>query len=92
MSRFFSREGYKDGVHGLSLSLLMAFYHLMIIMYIWEEKGFPDTADRNFIGSVESEIKKQIRAITYWFANEKVKGGKTLLHTYTQRIIRKIHS
>src|SRR3989344_3756182 len=30
ISRFFAREGYRDGLHGLVLSLLMAFYHLII--------------------------------------------------------------
>ncbi len=30
LSRFFAREGYKDGFHGLMLSLLMAFYHFLI--------------------------------------------------------------
>src|SRR3989344_3085447 len=30
ISRFFAREGYRNGLHGLVLSLLMAFYHLII--------------------------------------------------------------
>ena len=31
LSRFFAREGYRDGLHGLVLSLLMAFYHLLFL-------------------------------------------------------------
>ncbi len=34
LSRYFAREGYKDGVHGLVLSLLLAAYHLVIFAYI----------------------------------------------------------
>ena len=41
LSRYFAREGYKDGFHGLMLSFLMAFYHFAIFVYIWEKKKSP---------------------------------------------------
>ncbi|MBU2632263.1 glycosyltransferase family 2 protein, partial [Patescibacteria group bacterium] len=40
ISRFFARKGYKDGLHGLVLSILMAFYHFFIFAYLWEKSGF----------------------------------------------------
>jgi len=40
LSRFFAREGYKDGFHGLMLSILMAFYHFIVFSYIWEKQKF----------------------------------------------------
>ncbi|HEX8931815.1 MAG TPA: glycosyltransferase family 2 protein, partial [Patescibacteria group bacterium] len=42
LSRYFAREGYKDGFHGLMLALFMAIYHLVIFAYIWEKKKFVD--------------------------------------------------
>lgn len=92
ISRFFAREGYKDNIHGLGLSLLMAFYHLMIILYIWEKEGFHETAHPAMLQHVEQELKRQGKDMKYWFANEKVKNEKNIIHRYKQRLIRKIHS
>ncbi|PIS15291.1 hypothetical protein COT63_00720 [Candidatus Shapirobacteria bacterium CG09_land_8_20_14_0_10_38_17] len=38
--RFFALRGWKDGFHGLSLSLLMAFYTLVTYLKVWEQAGF----------------------------------------------------
>jgi len=34
LRRFFTHEGYKDGLHGLILSLLMGFYHFVIFLKV----------------------------------------------------------
>lgn len=38
--RFFAQEGWRDGLHGLALSALMAFYTLVIYLKVWENGGF----------------------------------------------------
>lgn len=43
LSRYFARSGYKDGAHGLALSLLMSFYHLVVVLRVWEKEKFEDT-------------------------------------------------
>lgn len=78
ISRYFSREGYKDGFHGLMLSLLMAFYHLMIFANIWEIKNFADVEHEDFLNSAEDELKKAGVELKYWFTNEKIKQTKNL--------------
>src|SRR3989338_8355704 len=40
LRRFFTHEGYKDGLHGLILSLLMGFYHFFIFLKVWEKNKF----------------------------------------------------
>ncbi|MFA6533265.1 MAG: glycosyltransferase family 2 protein [Patescibacteria group bacterium] len=38
-SRFFSAEGYKDGIHGLIFSILQAFSIALIYIRLWEKQG-----------------------------------------------------
>ena len=37
LSRYFFGEGYKDGLHGLALSLLQAFSELTVYLKIWQK-------------------------------------------------------
>mgnify|MGYP001612990870 CR=1 FL=1 len=37
---FFRRQSYKDGLHGLVLSLLQAFYALIVFAKVWEKQKF----------------------------------------------------
>lgn len=73
MSRYFMREGYKDGLHGLILSVLMAFYHVMIYVNAWEKKGFSEIQDEAMIESVEGEVTHIYKELGYWFLTEKMK-------------------
>lgn len=41
LSRFFANRGFEDGLHGLALSLLQAFSHLVMYLKVWELKDFP---------------------------------------------------
>lgn len=40
--RFFRREGYKGGVRGFSLCLMMAFYRALSYIKLWEKHEFRD--------------------------------------------------
>lgn len=42
LSRFYVNHGFEDGLHGLALSLLQAFSHLIMYLKVWERKEFPD--------------------------------------------------
>lgn len=42
LSRFFVGEAYKDGVHGLALSLLQAFTEVLIYLKVWEMEKFKE--------------------------------------------------
>src|SRR5581483_11296655 len=67
MSRFFAREGYKDGVHGLVLSILLAFYHFIIFCYLWEKFNFEDKTNGSFLKDTEKEFNKVGKEMKYWF-------------------------
>lgn len=90
INRFFGREGYKDGLHGLVLSILMAWYHFMIFAYIWEKKNFKEVNNATFLGEIEEETKKSYKEITYWFFNEKIKQSKNVTEKYLLKLKRKL--
>lgn len=71
LNRFFARKGYKDGLHGLMLSLLMAFYHFLIFSFIWEKKGFVEENRENFLDEVGAEFTKSGEELGYWIRKEK---------------------
>lgn len=85
LSRFFARKGYKDGFHGLMLSLLMAFYHLVVFSYVWEKQKFKQINNKEMLVEAEREIAQSSRDMLYWFAKEKA----NLIKNPLMRIIHK---
>ena len=88
-SRFFAREGYKEGLHGLVVSMLMAFYHLIIFAKIWEIKGFNEYNANNFLEKVKDETEKTKNELSYWFWLEKFKKIKSPALKITYKLLRK---
>lgn len=77
LSRFFAREGYKDGLHGLVLSILMAFYHFLIFANIWEKQNFIQVrGDKNFSDSINSELNKSCSQLKHWIFRSKADQSK----------------
>ncbi len=70
-SRYFFGSGYKDGLHGLSLSLLQAFSELIVYLKVWEMKGFKE--ENINLNDVTSLIDKQSKDYKYWKADSDFK-------------------
>ena len=77
MSRFFAREGYKDGLHGLVLSLFMATYHLFVFGYLWEKKGF--VQENLSLKDIEKTGEKIGHEMKYWTLTAKINNEKNPL-------------
>ena len=90
LSRFFAREGYKDGLHGLILSLLMAFYHLIIFARIWENTKFEEYSSGNFLKETGSELSKIRRELSFWFKKAKMDNIRNPINKNLQRLINKL--
>jgi glycosyltransferase involved in cell wall biosynthesis len=78
ISRFFAREGYKDGLHGLVLSLLMAFYHEIVFVFLWEKEKYVQVGSEEFLTDVKKESVHIGRELAYWFTTESLKAAKGL--------------
>ncbi len=63
-SRYFFGEGYKDGIHGLALSLLQAVSELALYLKIWQKEKFKDV-DIN-IEDVASAMRAEESELHYW--------------------------
>lgn len=59
MQRFFQAQGYKDGMHGLILTILQSFYHFQVYAYYWEAMKYSD---------LESEVTIKLFPRT-WFSH-----------------------
>lgn len=90
LSRFFAREGYKDGFHGLILSLLMAFYHFLIFVHIWEIKGYKQTDGDKLLKKGKKELLRIYKEINYWIINTEIKKAKSASRKILLKIKRKI--
>ncbi|HSA84354.1 MAG TPA: glycosyltransferase family 2 protein, partial [Patescibacteria group bacterium] len=78
LSRYFAREGYKDGFHGLMLALFMAIYHFVIFAYIWEKQKFTD-GGRESVEAFEDEFKESSKEIGFWVKKRKIDNEKQVL-------------
>lgn len=64
---FFHQKGYKDGMHGLVLSLFQAFYALVFFAKVWEKKeNFKDMTPEYFLKEVIREFQKAAKDTRYW--------------------------
>lgn len=88
LSRFFAREGYKDGFHGLMLSFLMGFYHFVVFTNIWERLKFREIDNGNLLLETGKEMRKSYRDLNFWFSKEIIKNEKN----HFKKILRKLFS
>lgn len=90
LSRYFAREGFRDGFHGLVLAVLMAFYHAGIFLNIWEKERFNEQKGQNILGGFEEEIKKSSKEIKFWLNTGKVNAEKNFFRKYARKIRNKL--
>lgn len=64
LSRFFARQGFRDGLHGLTLSLLQAFSHLVLYTKLWEMEKFSQQDLK--LSEVEEITKETKKKLNYW--------------------------
>jgi (heptosyl)LPS beta-1,4-glucosyltransferase len=64
LSRYFFGEGYKDGVHGLALSLLQGFSELVLYLKLWQAEKFAD--EEVGVLKVVSEMGTKEKDIHFW--------------------------
>jgi len=76
ISRYFFGEGYKDGIHGLALSLLQAFSELTVYLKIWQKEKFTDQGPK--LDEVVSIIREQEKDLHYWLSDSLFKQSGSL--------------
>lgn len=83
-SRFFAGEGYKDGLHGLALSLLQSFSEMVVYLKVWQAGKFE--GEVMTLARTNTILADIVAQLHYWQADAGVKNGGGIL----SRIKRKL--
>lgn len=87
---FFAQKGYKNGLHGLVLSLLQAMYMEIVFAKVWEKQGFKE--EKIDLLLVKKEFGKIYHDIRYWLITSFINEAKNPLTKLFLRIKRKLNS
>lgn len=73
ISRYFSAQGYKDGLVGLTLSILQMFYYFVVYFYYLEIKNFKiENNKENFPFLMQKFFKSGFFETNFWLEKEKL--------------------
>jgi len=74
---YFAQGAYKDGLHGLILSILQAFYSFVIFVKLWEMRDFPDISITNV--QMNKEYDHANKEFAYWYLSTRLNEEKNPL-------------
>lgn len=84
---YVAERGYRDGLHGLVLAVLQAFYSFIIFVKLWEEEQFREVDIP--VSDAVSELVRSGRECAYWVLTEKMRETHNPLIRLMLRIRRK---
>lgn len=70
LTNFFARQSYRDGLHGLVLSILQAFYSFEVFAKVWEREKFWEYNSNDLVWDVKKELKNKGKEFSWWYAKE----------------------
>ncbi|MDD3532193.1 MAG: glycosyltransferase [Candidatus Shapirobacteria bacterium] len=82
--RFFAQRGWQDGLHGLVLSALMAFYTFVIYLKAWESFGFKKESlpERGILRKISKDWR-------FWWRTFLIENENNKIRRFYLRVIRK---
>lgn len=92
LKTYFMQKGYKDGMHGLMLSILQSFYTFLVVAKVWEKQGFYEKDGNDMLKLFSSEIQSISEQFKYWFLTVSISETRNLIHRGALYIARKILS
>lgn len=84
---YFAQEAYKDGLHGLVLSILQAFYSFVIFAKLWEKQQFLEIEPK--LEDVNQELTSSWGEITYWKYEAKIKHASNPITKIWYKLLRR---
>ena len=84
---YFAQGGYKDGLHGLILSMLQAFYSFIVFAKLWEREKFRE--QELPIEVVEKELGRARGEVRYWLLTRKISETHDAIKKIWYRLLRK---
>jgi len=89
VKRFVALKGYKDGLHGLALSLLQAFYELVVVIKVWEIYKFKDE-ESDVLKQVKKEGIRVLKSFNWWKKELKIRESGNKLKRNWYKGLRKL--
>ena len=90
IKRFVAWQGYKDGLHGLAVSLLQAVYEMVVVLKVWEINQFKQEKI-GWVNKVERESKKILKAWNWWKRELKIKQTGNKLKQVWHKGLRRLN-
>lgn len=91
LKTFFAKKGYLDGLHGLVLSLMQAFYQEVLFAKIWERQNFSLAEPEKLLPAFKEEVKKIKHDYNYWENTEVMENTISTSAKIFFRLKRKFH-
>lgn len=89
ISRYFSHKGYKDGVHGFVLSVLMAFYIFVVEVKLWEKTKFQEKDSKEVLLTIKNETRNVKKSLRYWEITTSIGESKNPLQKVFLKVLRR---
>jgi len=84
---YFAGSGYKDGLHGLVLAQLQAFYSFLVFVKLWEKEKFRKIDIQ--APEVLEEMTKSGKETAYWVTTTRIREAANPLLRLWYRILRR---
>lgn len=92
LKTFFLQKGYKDGMHGLVLALLQAFYMEIVFAKLWEKQEFNKENPKNFLKELSRELKTISKEFVYWMLTSFLRETKNPFKKIIYKVARRRNS
>jgi (heptosyl)LPS beta-1,4-glucosyltransferase len=83
-TRFFKREGYKDGAHGLYLSIAQGLYQMTTQMKIWGSFNNDSQLEKTSQEELINTFKEFQKELDFWIKDLEIKEKKGLAKIWAQ--------
>lgn len=87
LKTYFLQKGYKDGLHGLVLSLLQAFYMEVVFAKVWERQGF--TEKEITVPQITHELNSLGKELSYWMITAQMENHSSKFKKFALKFKRK---
>jgi glycosyltransferase involved in cell wall biosynthesis len=88
IKRFLAEKGYKDGLHGLTLSLMQSFYQFVTVVKVWERRKFDNKkVDLGDIKVAKKDFERQWR---WWMGENRIRESNNAVMKIWLKIKRKL--
>ena len=89
LSRFCAGEGYKDGLHGLVLSILQSFSIFLIYLRIWQEDEYRFISGPQLVPVWQKSFINKIKEFQYWYITTLLQSERSKIKRFFLRLKRK---